>query len=187
MTEFNHQREHIIKTSIQLFVKNGYLSISMDQLAKEAKVSRGLIIYHFGSLEGLLHEVIRRIGLALSNWYSLAKQQPNAHEKFQFLVIEWIKMLKEDISLWQLYLIFLSHQETENIITPLVIIPFEESFHPFLSDIFRELGHTQPAYAINVFDTFRTGLIHSFSKNKDMISLDHAANFILASLISHSF
>lgn len=182
MTKPNHQAEHIIQTGIQLFVKNGYLATSLDQLSKEAKVSKGLIIYHFGSLEGLLHQIIRRIGLALFHWLSQAKKETSATKKFQTLVTQWAHMIKSDTTLWQLFLILLSHQETANIIHPLVIAPFRESYNPFLSDISRELGYPQAESFIFMFDTFRLGLIPSFSKSKDEKLLDQSVQLLFSSL-----
>ena len=44
----------ILETAIKLFGSKGYQSVSIDEIAKTAGVSKGLIHYHFGNKEDLL-------------------------------------------------------------------------------------------------------------------------------------
>lgn len=54
-SEISTQRsEAILQTAIKLFGTKGYQSVSIDEIARTAGVSRGLIHYHFGNKEDLL-------------------------------------------------------------------------------------------------------------------------------------
>ncbi len=48
-----NQKEKIIKTAIKEFSKKGFSNTSMDEIAKESKVSKGLLFYHFNNKEEL--------------------------------------------------------------------------------------------------------------------------------------
>jgi AcrR family transcriptional regulator len=55
MTE---KQEHILLAALALFAEDGYDATPTSCIAKEAKVSEGLIFKHFGSKEGLLEAVL---------------------------------------------------------------------------------------------------------------------------------
>ena len=48
----------ILETAIALFGSKGYQSVTIDEIAKTAGVSRGLIHYHFGNKEDLLLQIV---------------------------------------------------------------------------------------------------------------------------------
>ena len=48
-----NQKEQIIRTAIKKFSKKGFSNTSMDEIAKESKVSKGLLFYHFNNKEEL--------------------------------------------------------------------------------------------------------------------------------------
>ena len=48
----------ILETAISLFGSKGYQSVTIDEIAKTAGVSRGLIHYHFGNKEDLLLQIV---------------------------------------------------------------------------------------------------------------------------------
>ena len=47
------QKEKIVRTAIKKFSKEGFSNTSMDEIAKESKVSKGLLFYHFNNKEEL--------------------------------------------------------------------------------------------------------------------------------------
>ena len=49
----------ILQTSEKLFGEKGYQGVSIEEIARTAGVSKGLVIYHFGSKENLLVNVLR--------------------------------------------------------------------------------------------------------------------------------
>jgi len=53
-------REKILETATRLFSNQGYGSTSLSQVAKEAKVSKALIFWHFENKERLFHSALQR-------------------------------------------------------------------------------------------------------------------------------
>ena len=53
-------REKILTTATRLFAQQGYESTSLAQVAREAKVSKALIFWHFDSKETLYHNALRK-------------------------------------------------------------------------------------------------------------------------------
>jgi AcrR family transcriptional regulator len=53
-------REKIIETAMRLFATKGYGSTSLAQVAKEANVSKALILWHFDNKDGLFRTAVER-------------------------------------------------------------------------------------------------------------------------------
>ncbi|MDX6264634.1 MAG: hypothetical protein QOH84_6322, partial [Kribbellaceae bacterium] len=54
-------RESLLTDAIQYFAKNGIGDASLRSIATNIGTSHRMLIYHFGSREGLLAEVVRRV------------------------------------------------------------------------------------------------------------------------------
>lgn len=53
------RRRHILTTAIEVFRRHGFRGSSLRQIAEEAGVSHGTLLYHFGSKDGLILEVLQ--------------------------------------------------------------------------------------------------------------------------------
>ena len=53
-------REKILETAMRLFSTQGYTTTSLAQVAKEAKVSKALIFWHFQNKESLFRDAVQR-------------------------------------------------------------------------------------------------------------------------------
>lgn len=57
MTE---KQQKIVDVALELFAHQGYASTSTQKIARQAKVSEGLIFRHFTNKEGLLEAIVRQ-------------------------------------------------------------------------------------------------------------------------------
>lgn len=54
------KRREILEIALELIAENGYANINLQQIADAAKITKAGLLYHFGSKENLLTEVLRR-------------------------------------------------------------------------------------------------------------------------------
>ena len=55
----NSRKNQILNTSLKLFAHNGFHNTSIDQIAQETGISKGLVYNYFKSKEELLEEVFK--------------------------------------------------------------------------------------------------------------------------------
>src|SRR6266567_35948 len=60
-TQSQDSRDEILKAAIQLFANRGFHETSMSEVAREAKVSKALIFWHFKTKEELFVAVLNRL------------------------------------------------------------------------------------------------------------------------------
>ncbi|MGO3018419.1 MAG: TetR/AcrR family transcriptional regulator [Anaerococcus sp.] len=54
------RKEEIMDISFRLFMKNGYMNTTTQDIIDEAKISRGLLYYHFKNKEDILYNIVER-------------------------------------------------------------------------------------------------------------------------------
>ena len=87
-------RSAIISAALELFAKKGFSATTTEQIAKKAKVSKGLIFTHFATKQEILLTIIdEEFGRLMLNFYEDAEAR-SPKERFIFLVDSWVNILK---------------------------------------------------------------------------------------------
>jgi len=55
------RRAHIIKAAIEMIATLGYSQASLAQIARQAKISKGLISYHFAGKDELIEKIVEEV------------------------------------------------------------------------------------------------------------------------------
>jgi AcrR family transcriptional regulator len=95
----------ILRAARRLFSERGFRGVSIDDVAREAGVSKGLVLYHFVSKDRLCayaigevkEELFRRLRLALEG-------QTSAREKLIALITGYLHLVKSQRKLWRIVL-----------------------------------------------------------------------------------
>ncbi|RQR32512.1 MULTISPECIES: TetR family transcriptional regulator [unclassified Burkholderia] len=58
-------REAILDAGEQLFVERGFQTVTLDDIAKSAALTRGTVYWHFGSKGDLLRAILERLQYGL--------------------------------------------------------------------------------------------------------------------------
>ncbi|HUO03703.1 MAG TPA: TetR/AcrR family transcriptional regulator [Candidatus Binataceae bacterium] len=80
-----HSRDEILKAAMQLFANRGFHETSMSEVAREARVSKALIFWHFKTKEELFVAVLNRL---LEPYYiDFAEEAAAMDERTQILTL----------------------------------------------------------------------------------------------------
>jgi AcrR family transcriptional regulator len=65
MTRKSEQRlasiQRLLDSALHLFVSNGYRSTNLERIAGDARLSKGTVLFYFGSKEAVLLELLKRV------------------------------------------------------------------------------------------------------------------------------
>ncbi len=97
-------RKAILNASLKLFAKKGFSATTTDEIARKAKVSKGLIFSHFPSKEDILFSMIDdNIERLVPNLDNSEDNRP-PKEKFISFIEGWLHVLKTEPDLIRLSL-----------------------------------------------------------------------------------
>lgn len=95
--EANLTRERLINASLSVFSRDGFAAAKLEDIAREAKVTRGAIYYHFGSKDQLYKELLRN---KFTLFHALFAREIAAEatplEALRTLMIRILQYLEED-------------------------------------------------------------------------------------------
>lgn len=160
-------KEHIINVAMELFSKNGYQNTSADLIIQEAKVSKGLMFYHFQTKDGLLQEILSSAITKID--YILSDDDPTAlpSDRFNRLIDSYLNSLQKDFNFWKLYSSLTLQGELKNKIC-VSVNGFNERYQKIIIDIFK--SHYKEHFNINTlmeFEIIRRGVFYSYIAEKD--------------------
>lgn len=100
------RKQEIISAAFELFALRGYHRTSISEIAKKAKVSKGLIYNYFNSKEDLLKEVVlnsyKQASDALYEKMQEEIQKENNNDVLKKVIELFFEMMKEKAHIWKL-------------------------------------------------------------------------------------
>lgn len=85
------------------FANHGYHHTSMNQIAKQVGISKGLIYNYFQSKEDLLNEIINRSMSDFSSNFRPDNDSCLSEEEFELFIRKFFLILKEKIEFWRMF------------------------------------------------------------------------------------
>lgn len=96
----NTTKHTIANSAMVLFMEDGYLNVTIDQIAKKAEVSKGLMYNYFSGKEDLLQFIINRIFEEMAEFSEKIKVDDPV-EKIESLIHNSLKLMKEKSDFWK--------------------------------------------------------------------------------------
>lgn len=140
----------IMEKSMRLFAENGYHGTSINQIAKEAGISKGLIYNYFEKKEDIVEEIISH---AFSDFEFMFEQMMNFEEPYEAIKVimnSSFDMIKNQAEFYKL-LIMVSLQKDLQPITTKVMEEFYDNMYAAMEKLFEALGVDDPFTEARVF------------------------------------
>ncbi|WP_299553023.1 TetR/AcrR family transcriptional regulator [Seonamhaeicola sp.] len=140
----DQSRKLIKNSALVLFSKNGFSSTKVDDIAKHAKVSKGLIYNYFSSKDDLLKEILADATLRGQKVIEkIERLDLSARERLKYLVEYIFDMMQEDFEYWKL-VNALSYQEDVLELLSHTIKEYLEKMISIKTQLFKEIGSPDP-------------------------------------------
>jgi AcrR family transcriptional regulator len=93
-------RKKLFYTAVHLFDSHGYNNVTIDDITREAKTSKGAFYFHFKSKESVIIEAIREVDHQYQEWYNALADDIEATKQllmFSDKVLNYAKSLGVDV------------------------------------------------------------------------------------------
>jgi AcrR family transcriptional regulator len=91
-------RDEILKAAIELFANRGFHETSMSEVAREAKVSKALIFWHFKTKEELFLAVLNKLLEPYVIDFAEESEKLDAREQIKKLIGGYVNFVRENAS-----------------------------------------------------------------------------------------
>jgi len=160
-------KSKILKSALELFAKKGYANTSISEIAKSAKISKGLAYNYFESKEKLMEEVIKILFIEIEEMIIILEVTKDPFEKIHKIIDLTIDWLIDNEDFWRLYSTLLLQLETKSIVEKVAGNFMAESLKE-LEKIFRKTKIKNPALEAKLFGAVLDGIsFHILLMGKD--------------------
>jgi TetR/AcrR family transcriptional regulator, acrAB operon repressor len=95
-TQSQDSRDEILKAAIQLFANRGFHETSMSEVAREAKVSKALIFWHFKTKEELFLAVLNKLLEPYVIDFAEESEKLDEREQIRKLIGGYVNFVREN-------------------------------------------------------------------------------------------
>lgn len=174
-------KAQILKSSLKLFSQNGFNGTSISDIAKDAKISKGLIYNYFKSKKDIVETIYSNLKDEFLGLMLPIRDIEDPVEKLTTILSDTIKYSKENKELMKLYMGFMIQPGP---------ITFNEVFSPkFLQKffdefvtIFTELGSPDPKHEAYEFAAIIDGIQFHYIYMGDTYPIDEMEKYFLNNL-----
>ncbi len=161
----------ILETALELFAFHGYESTSIDQIAKKANISKGLLYNYYKSKEELLETILHKGIDELMAIFDPNKDGVLEQNELKFFINEIFKTLQENRVFWKLYL-SVSMQASVFKIIEKRIEEFYEPMMQMLTEYFKNAGFENPFMETIIFGAFLDGITLNYVMKPEMFPIE---------------
>lgn len=173
------KKELILHVSLELFATRGIHSTSMDEIAKTAGISKGLIYNYFNSKDDLIKEILFSVLKNLEMLFDPNKDGVLETDEFEYLIVEVVNMVKSNPKFWRLYFTLMIKPEAQYILSE---GHAREQFS-FMMDEMKEYlenkGFENPTGEVMLLHALFDGVIMNYSINPDQYPIDEVAKIVI--------
>ena len=146
--------------ALELFGKIGYYKTSIEDIANNSKVSKGLIYHYYSSKEKLFEEVILDSFETILNYFPKNKgEEFNDQSMSYFINSEILISLKKNKTYWKLLISLLSEQKLHRIaLKHLSKSTAYKEYENVLTNYFLLKGYIKPEIEVKLFTASLVGI-----------------------------
>jgi AcrR family transcriptional regulator len=130
-------RNLILSNALELFAEQGYKGTSITDIAKKAKVSKGLLYNYFSSKQELMEKVVGILLVEIESTMKVLNTTKDPFEKIQQLIDVMFDMMLENEKFWKLYSSFLMQPDVQEVAGKIFGNLFPEMFKE-IENVFRK-------------------------------------------------
>ncbi len=172
------RREMILDTSLRLFSNQGYNQTSIDQIAKAAKISKGLIYNYYTSKAELLEAIVKNGFNQIENLMQPPSGDLAPQEILSVEIHRIFQAVTDDPVFWRLYYSLIMRPVVFDQFREMLTQLHSEQFQ-FLESLFDQQGVNNPRYEALLFGAAIDGIFFHFLMNQENYPLTEMRDFLL--------
>jgi AcrR family transcriptional regulator len=167
-------REQILTTAIALFSQKGYYSTSIEDVAKHAEISKGLIYHYFKSKEEILTALVDIRINDIVEVMNAAAAQENPAEQIRHIIEGALDDVRRKPEIFRFYLNLFTQPLLDPAIAKSSQKLMDEQARQFQvqTEMFRKLGAVNPLVRSLYFSATLQGIMLMFSTYPESFPLE---------------
>ena len=176
-------RATILKAALELFAKRGYSATTTAEIAKKARISKGLIFTHFPTKQDILLTILdEQIDRILPEFLNENDRRP-AKERFTALINAWVNVIKTEPLLVRLTMQLNLDEEYRKLMRQKGKQFFDETFQR-LTKLIEQAGSDKPDLDCFLLMFVFDGIVANYTVAPELFPIDDVVNHTIENLLT---
>lgn len=167
-----------MKSALELFANHGFHGTSINDIARHAGISKGLLYNYFTSKDELILEILLKGFNELMKVFDPNKDGMLTRDELKFLINEIFNIMQDDLHYWRLYFSVLTQPSVNQLAAEKLMDNINPIFHT-LTSFFKNQGFENPEMEARFFSDMLDGIALNFIFNPGTYPLQAIKNRIL--------
>jgi AcrR family transcriptional regulator len=178
-------KEKIRTAAIDVFIEKGFHLASIDDVAKKAGISKGLLYNYFKGKTDLLAELVHIRKEEIIQVMQEAIKLPSPKEQLRYIAEHALLNVQQQPHVYRFYLHLQTHPEADEVVSAYSQLLKEEMARQakLQTEIFRSLNVPNPPLASLHFSTALHGIMLMYSSYPDGFPLEQLKHEMILSFI----
>jgi AcrR family transcriptional regulator len=173
------KRQQILYAAIECFATTGYHAVSISDLAKHARISKGLMYNYFSSKEELLKAIFREVMIEMMDLFDPG----HSGEIDRDILFKYIERLfshmKSSLMLWKMYMAIFSQPAVLEILAEEIESASKQPLD-MAERYFKKQGYKKPALEVAFLSTLISGATYEYIADPEHYPLDQIKKRIIS-------
>ncbi|WP_214482221.1 TetR/AcrR family transcriptional regulator [Bacillus sp. SM2101] len=173
--------EKILQAAMELFISKGFHSTSIDEIAKQADISKGLLYHYYKGKENLIDAmVVMRVG-ELIKVMKTAVLQETPVEQLLFIIEGSLENVREQPMIFRFYINLLTQAKGDKVLSKYTMKlqkEYEKQFE-VQTEIFEKLGVSNAKIKSLHFSSTLQGIMLMYSTYPNLYPLEKIKNEVI--------
>ena len=171
-------RENILNTALRLFAEKGFTGTSINDIAKAAKISKGLAYNYFESKQKIIEAIFEMLFKEGEQIVDIINTVDDPYGKVQTLIEATFKCYEENEELWKLYTAFIFQpamiEEGKKIANY-----FNDKYLHLMEELLSTLGFKNPSLEVRLLNALLDGIGLDYLFDKEGFPLNEIKVYLL--------
>lgn len=172
------RRAEIMRSGLELFAMKGYEGTTMEQIASEAGISKGLFYSYFQSKEDLLKEIFQGVAAEMLHQADLNTNGELTGDEMKIFIDRFFAQLKKNPAFWRFYTA-VSLQPSVSVLLKDELLKLSQPMLQLFNGFFARRGYADPYAEMAVFGAMLSGAVMKYVTAPEYFPLDSVRERIL--------
>ncbi len=178
----NERRQLILDAALHVFAEDSYHGSSVGQIAKRAKVSKGLIYNYFESKEDLVVQLMLDIFSAMEKEFAIDANTPIGREAMLRFIDKSFEVVLRDPQGWKLYFAIIMQPDVMALVMEKMLDRAQPYFR-LMMEYFTAQGVSDPAAHARYFSATMDGIQFHLLLDPENFPVDYAKQSLIDQFI----
>ncbi len=171
-------KENILNASLKLFAEKGFQGTSINDIAKAAKISKGLAYNYFASKQKIIEAMFEQLFNEGEKFIQIMDSVEDPYDKLRLIIEFSFKYYEDNEELWMLYASFIFQPSIVDKGRELAT-EFNQKYLDKMEEVFKDLGFKNPKMELRFLGGLLDGIGFDYFFDKTHFPLNDMKEFLL--------